>query len=468
MSLQDSADSFDKIREELREKFVCFICLQLATDPVVIPCCGQIVCSKCLDDWFSSKNNSTCPYCRQQLSSKKGIRIKWAEKLKKVLQISVQNCPTHHKAFGFYCKTCSCFLCADCLLDELKKSSSKHQSHSIIKLEQMLNDYKIQIQQELLQLLPKMSVIESNLNKIQKYNMSLTVAKNSVLNEMSKRFKDIKDDSEKQLDDYEKVLKKAIIQISEAKHKIEKEIGSIQLIIDERQLFQNSNKTISSSMFQKHLDSFNSIKKSVPDVDFLMKSNPQDKNDLILQFETFSVYIPKFKEKNIQYKNLPPDAIHFFYSQKVKLNGIIWRVKIYPNGNLNGEGTHLSIFLELIRGTGISSTYLYRLRIKSTSHLIYPDIQREYSSKFDDTDSWGWNKAASLDQLFNGNYLDKDGGLCIIFQIKAESNYQINLELENVIKRKIEKCKKLKNQLKELENSAEIEFDSDKYDSFSQ
>lgn len=456
-------DSFDKMREELREKFVCFICLELATNPIVLPCCGQVVCSKCLENWFS-KDTSSCPYCRHQLTMKEAISIKWAEKLKKFLQISVEHCPTHHKSYEFYCKTCSCYLCPDCLFEELKQSSSKHRSHSIVKLEEMLNSYKAQVQSELLQILPNMTAIENNLYEVYECNATLTSAKNTVLRDMAIKYEEIKAETEKQFTEYEKQIDNAIEQITTAKNEIKNEIDLIQSAIRERQVFQNSNKIINFSTFQKHIETFNKIKENVPNLDFL--KNPPEKNDLIVQYHTFSVYIPDFKEKNETYKNFPPEANHFFYSNKIKIDGNSWRIKIYPDGNLNGKGTHLSVFLELIHGSGFSSNYNYRLLIKSSSGLC-PEIKREYTSKFDETDSWGWNKAALLETIFNGDYIDEKGGLCIFFSIRADSNYQINLDLAQAIKRKKEKYMKYKKVLQDLQNKQSLkQFDD--YDSLSQ
>ena len=36
------------------------------------------------------------------------------------------------------------------------------------------------------------------------------------------------------------------------------------------------------------------------------------------------------------------------YSDNLKTNGLLWRLKIYPNGNGAAKGEYLSIFLELI------------------------------------------------------------------------------------------------------------------------
>ena len=37
------------------------------------------------------------------------------------------------------------------------------------------------------------------------------------------------------------------------------------------------------------------------------------------------------------------------YSEPLQKNGLIWRLKIYPNGNGVAKGQYLSIFLELVK-----------------------------------------------------------------------------------------------------------------------
>lgn len=37
------------------------------------------------------------------------------------------------------------------------------------------------------------------------------------------------------------------------------------------------------------------------------------------------------------------------YSETLQKNGLVWRLKIYPNGNGVAKGTYLSIFLELVK-----------------------------------------------------------------------------------------------------------------------
>ena len=39
------------------------------------------------------------------------------------------------------------------------------------------------------------------------------------------------------------------------------------------------------------------------------------------------------------------------------MNNLIWRLKVYPNGNGVAAGEYLSVFLEMVRGPEDSSKY---------------------------------------------------------------------------------------------------------------
>lgn len=60
--------------------------------------------------------------------------------------------------------------------------------------------------------------------------------------------------------------------------------------------------------------------------------------------------VPKyheFKYTLLGYKELGDGII---YSDPYTLNGIDWRLKIYPRGNGLAKETHMSVFLEMSKG----------------------------------------------------------------------------------------------------------------------
>ena len=48
------------------------------------------------------------------------------------------------------------------------------------------------------------------------------------------------------------------------------------------------------------------------------------------------------------------------YSPPLHVNGLSWRLKVYPDGNGVVRGNYLSVFLELSAGLPETSKYEYR------------------------------------------------------------------------------------------------------------
>jgi len=51
------------------------------------------------------------------------------------------------------------------------------------------------------------------------------------------------------------------------------------------------------------------------------------------------------------------DASETVFSDSMNTNGLIWRLKIYPNGNGVAKGSFISVFLEMVKGLQDSSKY---------------------------------------------------------------------------------------------------------------
>lgn len=72
-----------------------------------------------------------------------------------------------------------------------------------------------------------------------------------------------------------------------------------------------------------------------------------------------------------------------------------WRLKIYPKGNGGAKNTHLSVFLELSKGYENENKYEYKIELMN--HLLPKESTiREYSSKFDIGECWGYNQFIAI------------------------------------------------------------------------
>ena len=61
--------------KEIKDSVICYICLMKVDSPKMCPNCHKIACEKCLKNWFISKNNRSCGYCRAVMNFDKMISV---------------------------------------------------------------------------------------------------------------------------------------------------------------------------------------------------------------------------------------------------------------------------------------------------------------------------------------------------------------------------------------------------------
>ena len=57
------------------------------------------------------------------------------------------------------------------------------------------------------------------------------------------------------------------------------------------------------------------------------------------------------------------DKNDIIFSPEMRINGLIWRIKLYPLGNNSARGEYISIFLELTDGLNDKSVYYYKIEL---------------------------------------------------------------------------------------------------------
>ena len=206
----------------------CVICFNFPTNSVIIPCCGQVACEKCIKTWLSA--NTTCPCCRHPLIIDSLVPIKWFDTFKSLFQLNFLKCQEHDKFFEFFCQTCQCYLCSTCLFNELQ-GEPKHKSHHIIPFEDLINQSKRKIQEELVNVLPKVAEAENLMRTIQNHISSLDARKNLILNEMQAKHNQIQADIDKDFQEIEDNLAKDIQDVESAQRYVMNEIEQIKQLL---------------------------------------------------------------------------------------------------------------------------------------------------------------------------------------------------------------------------------------------
>jgi tripartite motif-containing protein 37 len=112
------------------------------------------------------------------------------------------------------------------------------------------------------------------------------------------------------------------------------------------------------------------------------------------------------------------------YSPPLNVNGLSWRLKVYPDGNGVVRGNYLSVFLELSAGLSETSKYEYRVEmLHQQSKDLTKSIVREFASDFEVGECWGYNRFFRLDLLASEGYLVKDV-LVLRFQVRSPTFFQ--------------------------------------------
>lgn len=133
------------------------------------------------------------------------------------------------------------------------------------------------------------------------------------------------------------------------------------------------------------------------------------------------------------------------FSEPLVGDGVTWRLKLYPNGTGAYKGLYLSIFLEMVGGWS-SGLYNYKIVLVKPSRE-QQNIERDYSSEFENGICWGYNRFCKLEDLENQGFLDPvTDQLVVKFQVKPYTHFQKMKDqanyishLENQIKKEEEK-----------------------------
>lgn len=80
--LRAKMETLDKKKQKLNQKMKdyrnvneCILCLEFMEQPILVYCCQNIVCWKCIEKWL--KVNNCCPYCRAILHNDDIISLKY-------------------------------------------------------------------------------------------------------------------------------------------------------------------------------------------------------------------------------------------------------------------------------------------------------------------------------------------------------------------------------------------------------
>ena len=199
-----------------------------------------------------------------------------------------------------------------------------------------------------------------------------------------------------------------------------------------------------------------------PTTSFVTASVQSDfQSEIVPQYESATFVLNQFS--TLQNKADP------VYSSPLNVNGLSWRLKVYPDGNGVVRGNYLSVFIELSAGLPETSKYEYRVEmmyqnnfmpgqmnnsrslgstmvgtghglpgtgsmtvgfggvnnISSAAGDSSKNIVREFASDFEVGECWGYNRFFRLDLLASEGYLNTETDTLILrFHVRPPTFFQ--------------------------------------------
>jgi Zinc finger, C3HC4 type (RING finger)/B-box zinc finger len=137
--------------DTIEEELTCCICLELFSDPVILPCshnlCHQCAVGLSQKGTLGHLEYIICPHCRHQaqltsladnrtLANIVAIYKRNSEKS----QTGKQHCFVHRsRVQSFYCLTCKSAICNECT----SVTSGLHRAHNFVELETFIAETKV-------------------------------------------------------------------------------------------------------------------------------------------------------------------------------------------------------------------------------------------------------------------------------------------------------------------------------------
>ena len=414
----NSMPQSDQSSSSIDDIIKCYICFYKIKDATMCPYCQKLACQKCLLKWLRDKKNQ-CPYCRMTLKESQVIKISFMNDLASYIEKinlskrteKIDMCAKHSIQFLYFCSTCQVPLCSDCFLFE-----NEHKTHLIKKMNEIYLHHLDNVNKEKTLLEDKCALLNKNLNDL-----------NEKLNEIGTfRYKKSKalNETFKQMNEK---LENRIEAITFKMTKFREEVNEKLLYLETNT--KKLNKEISDSTQSELIHKSEDIIKQIKQLNVTSYNEEQlfKHVSLDLSNEITNDVIPKYASAKFEVDNyktlLQNENAEIIFSPQMRINGLIWRVKLYPCGNHSAKGEFVSVFLELTDGLGVMDKNIYFYKIELINYEGKKNFVQEYSSEFANGESWGYSKFFRLDRLEKEGFIHKNGKIGINVYIRPQ-NYE--------------------------------------------
>ncbi|XP_049866726.1 E3 ubiquitin-protein ligase TRIM37-like isoform X2 [Pectinophora gossypiella] len=413
----------EQIVETLAEVFRCFICMEKLVDAHLCPHCSKLCCYACVRRWLTEQR-SQCPHCRASLHLHELVNCRWVEEVTQQIETMQQSnsvtqresyrdrCPTHQEKLTVYCWTCRRCICHQCAL-----WGGTHSGHTFKPLEEVYEQHVTQIRDEVAQLRRRLLELISLVQDVERNVESVRAAKDE-------RVREIRNAVELMISRLDSALKAKLLTLMGQKNSLTQETEQLEHLLQEieHQLHSSTRSELiaKSGELSKMI---HQVRKK-PMASFVTAPVPADFHRVFICSEI----VPSYDSSTFPLSNFTQlqHAAAPVYSAPLHVNGLCWRLKVYPDGNGVVRGNYLSVFLELSAGLPETSKYEYRVEmLHQVSRDPSKNIVREFASDFEVGECWGYNRFFRLDLLASEGYLNPETDTLILrFQVRPPTFYQ--------------------------------------------
>ncbi|XP_015176383.1 PREDICTED: E3 ubiquitin-protein ligase TRIM37-like [Polistes dominula] len=453
-SSPNSKNTDDHSVETLAEVFRCFICMEKLRDAHLCPHCSKLCCYRCIRRWLTEQR-SQCPHCRASLHLHELVNCRWVEEVTQQLDtlqaVAISNsryddsnrdrCTIHQEKLSVFCWTCRRCICHQCAL-----WGGTHSGHTFKPLEEVYEQHVNQIKLEIRQLKRRLLQLISLVQEVERNVESVRAAKDE-------RVREIRNAVELMIVRLDSQLKAKLLTLMGQKNSLTLETEQLEILLQEveHQLHTYTR----SELIAKSVDLSRMIYQvwKKPITNFVTTPVPADfHSEIVPRYDSAT-----FAMQNFTQLQLKADPV---YSAPLHVNGLCWRLKVYPDGNGVVRGNYLSVFLELTAGLPETSKYEYRVEmIHQGLHDTSKNIVREFASDFKIGECWGYNRFFRLDLLATEGYLNTELDTLILrFQVRPPTFYQRCRDQQWYISQLVTVQNQYKTQINELKERLAIEI----------
>ncbi|XP_029442394.1 E3 ubiquitin-protein ligase TRIM39-like [Rhinatrema bivittatum] len=223
--------------ESLREEASCSICLDYFIDPVTIDC-GHNFCRSCITRaWEGLDTNFPCPKCRET-SQQRNLRPNWElrnliERVKKMSERKGEEtlCQKHEEKLKLFCTEDWKAICLIC------KEGKEHRSHSVVPIEEAVQDYKEKYENHLGPLRKELKEIQafksSEEKKAEELKCETAIKREKILSEFEELHQFLNEEQQIHLSRLEQEEKEIVKKIRDNVSQLEEQSSSLQKLISE-------------------------------------------------------------------------------------------------------------------------------------------------------------------------------------------------------------------------------------------